>query len=307
MTRFAQTAICMVVALAAPVAVAQDETQQAKIERLVRELGADAPETRDKAQRELEQLGAPAVPALEKATQSEDPEVALRASESLELIRGGRGRTQPQPQRDETRRPPLGNAPQPMPVPDMNELMRESLKQLQEQMPPEFREMFELFNELPGRDQDPGAQRDEERNGADRPRVRVWSWSNGQPNQPRSLGGSEVEQQLGLRSGRTSAALRAQLGIEGTEGLVLNMLVPGGYAEAHGLQRYDVIVALDGRAVRAGRDLAPLLRDGGKVQLYRKAQLQTLELPAAGTAEAQPQQQAPQPEASPKQKGERSF
>ena len=61
------------------------------IEPLVRELGADSYETRERATEMLRQVGAPAAVALEKAAQSDDPEVHVRASQLLADIRLGIG------------------------------------------------------------------------------------------------------------------------------------------------------------------------------------------------------------------------
>jgi hypothetical protein len=309
MPTFARVAaLFLMLIVAAPLASAQQgETQQARIERLIQGLGADDPEVRDSSQKELESIGAPALSALEQATESDDPEVALRARESIDVIGAGGNRTQPR--RDETRRPPQVPQPgQPMPMPDMNELMRESMKQLQDQLPPEFRELFgEMF---PGEEQqDPNAQRDEERNGSARPRVRVWSWNNQQPGQQGSRSRAGLEGELGIRGGRASAALRAQLEIKGNEGLVISKVYPGGWADAHGLRLYDVIVAIDGRSVRSARDLAPLREKACDVQLYRKAKLETVTLSAVEIErETRP---APTPAPSPKDEskkdGERSF
>jgi hypothetical protein len=309
MTTFARVAaLFLALIVAAPVAFAQqEETQQARIERLIQGLGADDPEVRDASQKELESIGAPALPALKQATESDDPEVALRARESIEAIGSGGSRTQPR--RDETRRPPQVPQPgQPMPMPDLDELMRESMKQLQDQLPPEFRQLLEQFGEVPGTEEQ--GQQDEERRGSTRPRVRVWSWSNGQPNQPGSPNRAGLEGQLGIRGGRASAALRAQLEIKGNEGLVINRVLPGSWAEAHGLQQYDVIVALDGRSVRSARDLAPLTQKGCQLQLYRKAKLETVDLPVLEIERETRPAPAPKPspdKAEPKKDGERSF
>src|SRR5690606_5677502 len=76
------------IAAPAPVALAQDggkqpapaEALDARVERLVRQLGDRAYERREQAQRELVAIGRPALPALREAAKSQDPEVASRAA-----------------------------------------------------------------------------------------------------------------------------------------------------------------------------------------------------------------------------------
>jgi len=64
---------------------------EAVIEPLVRQLGADSYETRERATEMLRQIGASATAALEKAAKSDDPEVHVRASQLMGDIRLGIG------------------------------------------------------------------------------------------------------------------------------------------------------------------------------------------------------------------------
>lgn len=312
--------LALIVAIGAP-AVAQDGQQkppqkpqnqaapagsrEARIAELIKKLGDPQFDVREAAQRELEAIGAPAAKALDEATRSADPEVASRATEALARIREGRGqRPSDEPPQDLSEEPPLRDPRLPPEMPDMREMMKElqeQMKDLQQTLPPEFSEMFkDLFQgRLPGQ---PG----EEEQGAEprpgQPRVRVWTWNNQQP-LPQRRRGSPFEQGLGLELGPATPALRAQLGIAGDEGVVVNQLDPEGRAAKAGLQTFDVIVGVDGRSVRSPRDLAPLLQAGGKVELYRRAKLETVEVPAPGPAPAP----APTPAPAPGGSGERSF
>ncbi len=81
----------MVAELGGEVAAPEPETDQAKeaahIAALIEKLGADAYADREAAQKELEEIGPPAMAALEKATESEDPEVAVRAGRVVDGLR----------------------------------------------------------------------------------------------------------------------------------------------------------------------------------------------------------------------------
>jgi hypothetical protein len=59
-----------------------------KIDALVKDLGAEKAEARDRAAKELEAIGAPAVAALKEAATSDDPEVAWRARTILDRVEG---------------------------------------------------------------------------------------------------------------------------------------------------------------------------------------------------------------------------
>ena len=74
-----------------PAPKAGEKTQEKRIERLIQQLGDDAYEKREAAQRELEAIGRPALPALRKATSHEDPEVASRAEAIVRAREAGLG------------------------------------------------------------------------------------------------------------------------------------------------------------------------------------------------------------------------
>jgi len=63
-----------------------DPELAAKIKDLIKQLGADTFDARQKATEELKKIGAPAVPDLRKATKSDDPEVRHRAQAVLDTI-----------------------------------------------------------------------------------------------------------------------------------------------------------------------------------------------------------------------------
>jgi hypothetical protein len=261
-------------------AIAQDakpkETVAQKVERLIQELGADGEgsyEVRESAQKQLEAIGRPALPALDKAAKSKDLEVASRAGEAVAKIRKGKRGVKPPVEKapqDELRRGP------PIPQPNMDEVMKE----LERQMPKGLGELFKQF--FDNGESDKGEQDEERRpDGMPKPRIRTWTWQMG-PNSGQAKK-NDPASALGLTTGPCSAALRSQLDIAKLEGRVINRVNAGGYAERHGLKLHDVIVAVDGRALRRTSDLLPLLEKACKVEVFRKAKLKTLQMPRAGS------------------------
>jgi YD repeat-containing protein len=87
-----------------PVASSQEEDQARRIETLIRQVGSDDVAEREKATEELRKIGKPAVSALQKAAESKDPEVAVRAralvAELAVLKRDEKGRVIVQLERD---------------------------------------------------------------------------------------------------------------------------------------------------------------------------------------------------------------
>lgn len=81
--------IAMILAATLALSFAQDKqgADEKQIQKLVDELGSASYETREKASQDLKKIGTRAIPALEKATRSNDPEVAQRAAEILKEIR----------------------------------------------------------------------------------------------------------------------------------------------------------------------------------------------------------------------------
>lgn len=107
------------------------EDLQAKIEKLVARLGAEVWKDRELATRELIKIGKPAIPALEKAAKSEDPEVRIRARGALDLIRGGEAGRAEAPEGEG--KPQALPPPSPFPVPDpFNRDFAEWIKKLLE-------------------------------------------------------------------------------------------------------------------------------------------------------------------------------
>jgi hypothetical protein len=63
------------------------EPRAAEVERLVRQLGSDIFQEREAASKALEEIGVPALQALQRATTDKDPEVRRRAAGLVEAVR----------------------------------------------------------------------------------------------------------------------------------------------------------------------------------------------------------------------------
>jgi len=72
---------------AEPLAVPLDKV----VEALVADLGAEGYDTRERATEAVRRIGRPAIPALEKAAESDDPEIRIRARDVLADVRLGIG------------------------------------------------------------------------------------------------------------------------------------------------------------------------------------------------------------------------
>jgi len=81
-------ALALAVAVALPPAASarQEETQQDRIARLVEQLGDDSFDARNAAEKEIEKIGEPALPALLKAVGHEDLETRHRACRVLPVV-----------------------------------------------------------------------------------------------------------------------------------------------------------------------------------------------------------------------------
>lgn len=69
----------------------QNQVQEEIIQKLIKDLGANDPKVRDEAQRKLIEVGKPALDLLQKASQSKDYEVKMRAVQIIDKIEFARG------------------------------------------------------------------------------------------------------------------------------------------------------------------------------------------------------------------------
>ncbi len=89
-------------ALIGGLALANDQTITEKAEELVRQLGSDDAAVREQATEELSKLGPEAIPVIEEASRSKDPEVQWRAEKALARIKES-AQPQTEAKKDENR------------------------------------------------------------------------------------------------------------------------------------------------------------------------------------------------------------
>ncbi|MBL4845630.1 MAG: PDZ domain-containing protein [Planctomycetes bacterium] len=278
----------------AKIAKAKQARQARQIADLVDRLGAEEYKVREQAYEALVKIGPAAVPALEKAKQSKDPEVAAAAAEALTSIR-----TRHKLPKKKTQTPmrrtiqPKGlqerdfQRLQPMPG------QEEMLKQLEGQFPemrkllermrggqggggpqfrlldpndPMFKDLFQgrnPFGQLFG-----GGEKDTKPKPGTRSRSRVWS---NFPNRRAGPSGS-----LGVRFRGATPVLRSQLNLPAGQGLIVHQLRAKSFAKTQGLQQYDILLEVDGKPIRTELDLRGLVAKGGKATVLRKGKRVTL-------------------------------
>lgn len=165
--------VALVFAIAGPFAIAQDEAEKpaekqdeldARISKLVEQLGSDTFKDREAATEELKKIGKPAVPALIKALKSEDLEVRLRAES---ILKGLRKDSRARDGRPTTADPRRGPATEPRPGEEWDEILKGLPKEQREMIEKMLKEMdLELPRRLfpkPGEDKDESLLPDEVR------------------------------------------------------------------------------------------------------------------------------------------------
>jgi hypothetical protein len=291
------------------------ETQADKIKRLVAELGAPKYEEREAAYKALVAVGAPALSALEVAKKSSDPEVRAAASEAIAEIKKKGGKQPGAKKAAPPANPPKGYRPLP-PLPKADQ---EFFKQLEQGLPKDMQSLMERLRKQGGggglrmlSPDDPmvkellkglmnprrfekmfefgqGGQGGQgKRPGQPRTRSRSFTWSN-VPSRNDAAG------RLGVRVRPVSPALRYHLSLPQRQGVVLHSVAKGSFAASQGLQRFDILLSVDGKPLRRTSDLS-LAAAGGKLALVRRGKHLTHTLAAAPAA---PRRAAPAPRVRP--------
>jgi len=67
--------------------------------------------------------------------------------------------------------------------------------------------------------------------------------------------------QLGITVADITPELQRQLGLEVSRGVVIKEVMPGSPAAMEGLQRGDVVLSVNGRAINTARDFAQIVHD----------------------------------------------
>ena len=274
---------------------AHPEDLQAKIQKLVKQLGDDDFQKREDAMEELVRIGDAAVEALKKAAKSEDPEVAWRAKEALNRILN-KGKSFWQKERPVDPFRPFPRRfdkmfPEPLPpLPDEDfdfEKLEEWARQMLKRMDREFKDMEEWRQEFekrlrdllkrrpatrPDKQADKRVQQRGERmvvivgpNG--KMRIRRYVWRNGKLVE-------KVEKEipaplavLGADLVPVPDFLRYHLKLHKGEGLLVERLDEDSVLKKAGLQHGDIILSVDGKPIHSQDDFAKAIEGKDKVRL----------------------------------------
>lgn len=257
---------------AASICSAQDkpaQNQQTEIDRLVDQLGADSYQVREDAQKALQKIGKPALPALRKACESQDLEVASRAQELIEQLTGKRVE-EPKPKPDTPSRPAPGPNMDPDAMKEMLDKLEQfgnlspnlqktldALKKMAEGGSPDLGEMGKLFRDLFGRD----------------------------PVPPQSPTDPAFDRAWGVTVKPVSDALKAHLFITPApnpqplqHGLLVERVVQGSHAWKNGLRPNDIIIFISKKPTPTGNPTVPtwkVWRDKG-TPIIRRHQLEVI-------------------------------
>jgi hypothetical protein len=285
----------------------------ADVDGLISKLGDRDYAVREEATKKLVEMGEKAIPALEKALQSEDLEVRVRAGQALRAIRGNGAEEakaeEPRPSTPtQMRRMSLSMQGDKVIVTitelvDGKEVTKtyegKSIDELREKYP-ELRphlgdggrlqfqfgvhDDFDMdkFWEDWNKNLDEDMRRWQEEARRDVERMQRWLELFRERPQPRrpDAGFARLGPLLGARAMKPAAVLDAQLGLEG-KGLVIEAVEQDSLAARLGLQRFDVLVELNGREIRGIEDVSVALRtppEGGKAvaKIVRRTQMMTL-------------------------------
>jgi hypothetical protein len=295
----------------AAIVFAQD-TQDAAA--LVKKLGSEEYAVREEAQKKLVEMGDKAVPALEEALKSEDLEVRLRAGRALRAIGAQTKQAEAVeseapvagqvPARGHFQGMSMSMGPGKVTVTitqsvdgkiETKTYEGASLEELKEKYP-------ELKSHLDGRfqlrmggrddfdmdkfwnewnkgfdsfDEDMRKWQDETRRELEGMRRWMDQWRPQERRAPPDGGMALTGPMLGVRASQPTAVLAAQLDLGG-KGLVIEAVEKGSLAERLGLERFDVLLELNGREISGPADVAAALKaaEGGKAtaKVLRRAQ-----------------------------------
>ncbi len=288
-------AIAAVLSLAA---VRQDDEQGAKIEALIKQLGAEDFAAREKAGEELRRIGRPGLEALRKAAASDDPEVRTRARALAAEI----------DKAEAPRRPSPGFA---LPGGSVS-IMSVNGDRTFKVTPGDGSEPITFHWKADGRVKLEYAAAAGARKSAEAESVEKFVKDHpelaakyGITTEGINYGGARVsfkggvlrsfalerefrfppppekeeepaDQAAGATLGPVPETVRVQFGIPEGQGLAVAEVAPGSDAEAAGLRRHDILLEVDGRKISSARDARELLRRTSSVAVLRKGRRESL-------------------------------
>ncbi len=306
----------LIAAAALALAAAQDADAARRIDELIRQLGADDYAAREEATEELRKIGKPAEEALKKAAESPDAEVRSRAKDLLKELEGppaaGKSRDEVVPRRG--LRPGPGfrfhSSGGSLSVQSVNGDATYRLA------PGDGSPPFTFHRAADGRvrleyEDDEGRKKTVEaaslrkfleehkdlaakfgisEDGIDYGGLRAGFGRDGMQRAFRAQpgfrfrldellprGGEEgAEEAAGASFEKPSEALRAQLGIQEGQGLVVTRVAEGGPAWSAGLRRHDVVLEIDGKKVGSAAEVEEMIRKATSVTVLRKGRMETV-------------------------------
>lgn len=288
---------------------AQDDEQARKIQDLVKQLGADEFAAREKAGEELRKIGRPALDALRKAAESEDPEVRTRARGLVGEIEKSEEKQVEVPKTPQTPRRPA------RPVPDLDfsggsvSIMTSGDSTTYKITPGDGSPpiAFQRTSKGPVKldyTDEKGQKKSVEAESLEKflkdhkeiaARYSITERGiayGGIPVrfkggfQPFSLELPGIPEQPAPRSAAERAGgatldavpetVRAQFEIPAGQGVLVTAVEPGGGAEATGLRRHDVLLEIDGKRISSPADVKAHLKKSSTVTVLRKGRRETL-------------------------------
>jgi len=269
---------------------APQQDLQARIKRLVKQLGDEDFEKREQAMEELVRIGRPALKALKKAAASDDPEVAWRAREALKRIL--KKAQPPMPERGRLGRilppipklPPLGDDEFDKWLRQFWEEMERDLKRQLEQFDRHLKELEEarkrfekrmrdLMKKVPKTAPDKGMEKKRSEHtvviiGPDgKMRIRRYVWRNGKLMEKVDKEVPAPVAVLGADLVPVPQFLRYHLRLKEGQGVMVEDLEEKSPLKRAGLQRGDIILAVDGKPVASQEDFSRAIEDKETVKL----------------------------------------
>ncbi len=275
------------------------KAKEKTVEELIRDLGSEDFQTREEATAELGERGEAAIRALEEATKDPDPEVRWRAEKALRAARAKAGERPAPPAPREGERAPERTTPD---ARDPLERLREAEERLR-RLHPEIEDLLDslrLEGRLPrelGRILEDMERRlrDLDRPLREPPAIReFWQFRFKDGRWEVVRGPDPLAERVGLRAQPVPPVARAQLGIDGEDGLAIEEVRPGTIADRAGIRRWDIVLEVDGAPVRGDADLEALARPGEHaIAILRRGERKTL------TVRVEPEEAAPPPDGGP--------
>jgi hypothetical protein len=224
-----------------------------KIRQLIKELGADSYEVREKAHQALEKIGKPALDALRKAYKDEDLEVSSRAQDLIKKITGKKI-PEIKPKKDVPsipRRTPEEMPSNPFNPDDMKDML-DKLKEF-EGLSPNLKKTLDSFRKALEGNKDGSLDLGEMGKLFEKLfNKKLPGMPGPSPIVPKPDSVSEIEKALGIKTRSVNEALQKHLYISPRsaasppvplkDGIVLEAVDINGHAFSQGLRPYDIII-----------------------------------------------------------------